>query len=62
MATFNHQVQRCQALVFGFSLTLDVMRTGLAWAENVAVADNNQKVVTVDNVAVRNGVSSRAKL
>lgn len=56
MATFNHQVLRCRALVFGFSLTVGVMRTGLAWAENVAVADNNQKVVTVDNVAVHNGV------
>ena len=58
MATFNHQIQRYRALAFGFSLTVGVMRAGLAWAENVAVADNTQKIVTVDNVAVRNGVVS----
>ena len=59
MATFNHQkIQRYRALVFAFGLAVGVMRAGYAWAENVAVADNTQKIVTVDNVAIHNGVVS----
>jgi len=58
MATVKHQKPRYWAFVVGFSLTVGVMRAGLAWADNVAVADNNQKTVTVDNVAVHNGVVS----
>ena len=58
MATLKHQKPRYWAFVVGFSLTVGVMRAGLAWADNVAVSDNNQKTVTVDNVAVHNGVVS----
>jgi hypothetical protein len=58
MATFKHQKQLHRALVVGFSLTVGVMRAGLACADNVTIADNNQKIVTVDNVAVHNGVVS----
>ena len=58
MATLKHQKPLYWAFVVGFSLTVGVMRAGLAWADNVAVADNNQKTVTIDNVAVHNGVVS----
>ena len=58
MATFNHQLHWYRALAFGFSLTIGVMVSGVAYAENITVADNNQKIITVDDVAVHNGVVS----
>ena len=58
MAAFKHQKRCYRVLVVGFSLTVGVMRAGLASADVVAIAANNQKIVTVNNVAVHNGVVS----
>ena len=58
MAALKHRKRWYRVLVVGFSLTVGAMRAGLASADVVAVTQNNQKIVTVDNVAVHNGVVS----
>ena len=50
---------RCRVLlVLGLTLTVGVMRTGLASADIVSVGEVNQNTVTVNNVTVQNGVVS----
>jgi len=58
MATFKYRKQRYRVIVVGLSLTVGLMRAGLASADVVAIAENNQKIVTVDNLTVHNGVVS----
>ena len=48
----------CRVLVIGFALTVGMTRSGLADADVVAVGEVNQRIVTVNNVTVDNGVVS----
>jgi hypothetical protein len=48
----------CRVLVLGFTLTLAMTRSGLADVEVVAVGEDSQRIVTLNNLTVDNGVVS----
>lgn len=58
MAALKNRKQHYRRLVVGFGLMLGVMRPGIVSADVVAVGEINQKVVTLNNVAMHNGVIS----
>ena len=48
----------CRVLVVGFVLSVGLMQSQLATADNISVRDANQRSVTVNNVTVQNGMVS----
>ena len=58
MAAFKNRKQSYRRLVAGFGLMFGVMPAAFVSADVVAVGEVNQKIVTVDNVTVHNGVVS----
>lgn len=52
------QTMLWRVIVVGFTLLVGMARSGLAYADAVGVGEVNQRIVTVNNVTVHDGVVS----